>query len=206
MYAALALQRVDPVPLATASGGPTMSDVLDRHAELIAAVAQQRSRAAFTELFSHFAPRLRSYMQRAGLGAAQAEEMAQEVMLAVWHKAAQFDPARATPAAWIFTIARNLKVDQLRRSRLVVPAPDPSEEALPVPQADALLAGARRARRIRDALGALPPDQHDLMRLAFFEDHSHTEIEAMLGMPLGTVKSRLRRALTALRAVLKDEA
>src|ERR1700743_70724 len=127
MHAALALRRVDPAPLATAPVGP-MSDALDRHAELIAAVAQQRSRAAFTELFGHFAPRLRSYMQRAGLGAAQAEEMAQEVMLAVWHKAAQYDPARATPAAWIFTIARNLKVDQRRRSRLVVPAPDPSEE------------------------------------------------------------------------------
>jgi RNA polymerase sigma-70 factor (ECF subfamily) len=185
-----------------------MSDELDLdgHAALIAAVAQQRSRTAFTQLFAHFAPRLRTYMQRAGLGAAQAEEMAQEVMLAVWHKAAQYDPARATPAAWVFTIARNLKVDMLRRSRLALPEPDPSEAVPPVPQADALLAGARRARKVRDAVGALPPDQHDLMRLAFFEDRSHTEIETMLGMPLGTVKSRLRRALMKLRAALKDEA
>jgi RNA polymerase sigma-70 factor, ECF subfamily len=205
MYAVLDLQRIDPAPLATASGGQ-MSDAFDRHAELIAAVAQQRSRPAFTQLFAHFAPRLRSYMQRAGFGAAQAEELAQEVMLAIWHKAAQYDPARATPAAWVFTIARNLKVDLQRRSRLVVPAPDPSEEAPPVPQADALLAGSERARRVRDAVCALPPEQHDLMRLAFFEDRSHTEIEALLGMPLGTVKSRLRRALAALRAALKDEA
>lgn len=210
MHAALALRRARPASIFAPSARRVgqMNETLDHddHAALIAAVAQGRSRTAFTQLFAHFAPRIRTYMQRAGLGAAQAEELAQEVMLAVWHKAAQYDPARATPAAWIFTIARNLKVDVLRRSRLVVPEPDPSEEAPPVPQADALLAGARRARKVRDALGALPPDQHDLMRLAFFEDHSHTEIEALLGMPLGTVKSRLRRALEKLRAALKDEA
>jgi RNA polymerase sigma-70 factor (ECF subfamily) len=179
---------------------------LDTHAALIVAVAEQRDRTAFAALFAHFAPRLRTYMQRVGLGAAQSEDLAQEVMLAVWHKAAQYDPTRTAAGAWIFTIARNLRTDVLRRSRLALPAPDPSDDARHVPPTDALVAAEQRARRVRAAVGTLPQDQLDLMRLAFFEERSHTEIEAILGIPLGTVKSRLRRALARLRDALKDEA
>jgi RNA polymerase sigma-70 factor (ECF subfamily) len=136
----------------------------------------------------------------------RAEEMAQDVLLAVWRKAAQYDPDRATAAAWIFTIARNLRIDALRRSRLALPPPDPSDEPAPVPLADSLLAAEDRARRLRAALEDLRPEQVESLRLAFFEDRSHSEIERLLGVPLGTVKSRLRLAMTKLRAALGDDA
>lgn len=171
---------------------------------LIAAIAEQEDRAAFTALFHHFAPRVKSYLQRGGLGASQAEDMMQEVFLTLWRKAGQFDPARASAAAWIFAIARNHKIDLLRRSRLPQPGEDPSDQ-MAVPLPDALVAAEETSRTIRSAIATLPEDQLTILRLAFFEDLSHGEIEQTLGVPLGTVKSRLRLALTKLRRALKDE-
>ncbi len=177
----------------------------EAHAALIVAIARHQDRRAFATLFGHFAPRVKTYLLRRGSDAAQAEELAQEVMLAVWRKAAQFDPARATAAAWIFGIARNLWIDALRRSRLAVPPPDPSDEPAPEPPADALLLAEDRARRLHAALQDLRPEQMESLRLAFFEGHSHSEIERRLGVPLGTVKSRLRLAMSRLRAALGDD-
>ncbi len=171
--------------------------------ELIAAVAVRADRAAFSALFTHFGPRVKAYLQRGGIGAPQAEDMTQDVFLTVWRKAGQFDPARADAGAWIFTIARNIKIDILRRSRLVLPGDDPSDD-VPVPQADALVANKQVAESVRLAMETLPEDQITILRLAFFEDLTHGEIEQRLGVPLGTVKSRLRLAMTKLRRVLKD--
>lgn len=142
---------------------------------------------------------------RTGMNAATAEEMTQEVLLTVWHKAAQFTPARANADAWIFGIARNLQIDAQRRGRLAVPMVDPSDEAPPVPLSDALIAAERSARSIRSAVLALPAEQLNILRLVFFEDLSHSEIERRLGVPLGTIKSRLRLAMAKLRFALKDE-
>jgi RNA polymerase sigma-70 factor (ECF subfamily) len=133
-----------------------------------------------------------------------AEELAQETLLVVWNKAEQYDPAHAGAGAWIFTIARNLRIDAARRARLALPEPDPTDEPPPPPIADAVLAAEQKARRVRAALDTLPPVQLEAVRLAFFEDLTHSEIEASLGVPLGTVKSRLRLALSRLRALLKD--
>ncbi len=172
--------------------------------ELIVAIAERRDREAFTELFQHFAPRVKAYLQRGGLAAALAEEMMQDVLLTVWNKAEQFNPARAAAQAWIFGIARNHKIDVMRRSRLPLPDCDPSEETL-MPQADALIAAEESARALRRAIETLPAEQVTILRLAFFEDLSHGEIERRLGVPLGTIKSRLRLAMTKLRRVLGDE-
>lgn len=181
------------------------SEPADSHAALILAIARRQDRSAFAALFSHFAPRVKSYLQRRGSDASQAEELAQEVMLAVWRKAGQYDPARATAAAWVFAIARNLWIDTARRSRLSVPAPDPSDEPAPEPAADAVLLADDRARRLHAALRDLRPEQKEPLRLAFFEERSHSEIEQLLGVPLGTVKSRLRLAMSRLRAALGDD-
>lgn len=160
-------------------------------------------RAAFATLFRHFAPRLKTYLIRLGAPAPVAEDLAQETMFAVWRKAPQFDPARAGAATWIFTIARNLRIDALRRDRRPGDdVPDPLAEIDATPPADALLSAAEHERLVARALGALPPEQADVVRLSFFEDKPHAEIERALGIPLGTVKSRLRLAMGRLRGIL----
>ncbi len=176
------------------------------HAALIAAVAARRDRTAFAALFSHFAPRIKAFLQRRGADAGQAEELAQEALLAVWRKAALFDPERATAAAWIFAIARNLRIDQLRRARPEFPLSDPTDAPHPPPPADALLAADQRARRLREAIAALPAEQSEALRLAYFDERSHSEMETALAIPLGTVKSRLRLAMSRLRAALGEDA
>jgi RNA polymerase sigma-70 factor, ECF subfamily len=175
------------------------------HAALIAVIARRQDRAAFATVFTYFAPRVKTYLQRRGVDAPHAEELAQEVMLAVWRKSAQYDPTRSTAAAWIFAIARNLRIDMLRRSRLSVIPPDPSDEPPREPLPDALLVAEDRSRRLQAALRELRPEQRESMRLAFFEDRSHSEIERLLGVPLGTVKSRLRLAMSRLRSILGDD-
>lgn len=178
------------------------------YAALIRAVATSRDRAAFAALFSHYAPRVKAFLQRRGADTAQAEELAQETLLAVWRKADQFDPRRATAAAWIFAIARNLRIDVLRRTRRAVPAlaPDPTDDPPPSMPADAFLIADQRARRLREAIAALPAEQSEALRLAYFDERSHSEMESALAIPLGTVKSRLRLALARLRAALGEDA
>ena len=180
-----------------------MTDLPDASpAALIGAVARG-DRAAFAALFGQFAPRIKALLMRRGTQAAEAEELAQEAMLAIWRKAAQFDPARATAAAWIFAIARNLSIDAHRRAA-PAPAPDPGLAPDLPATADALLAEAERAARVRAVIATLPAEQAEALRLAFFDDHSHADIEVRLGIPLGTVKSRLRLAMARLRAALGD--
>ena len=172
---------------------------------LIHAIATRGDRSAFTALFMRFAPRVKAYLMQRGLDGARAEELAQEVLLIVWRKAAQFDPSRASAAAWMFTIARNLRIDAARRAQLARPEPDPADEPPDVPAADAILAAEDRGARLRTALAALPADQAAVVRMAFFDDRPHADIERVLGIPLGTVKSRLRRAMSRLRSVLEAE-
>jgi RNA polymerase sigma-70 factor (ECF subfamily) len=187
-----------------------MSDVpaggtgADPALRLLRAVAERADRAAFAELFGVFAPKVKAYLLRLGLPAARAEELAQETMLVVWRRAAQFDPASTGAAAWIFTIARNLRVDTARRDRLAPRLELIAEEPAPPPPADGLVQSAQQADRVRDALSRLPAEQAEVIRLSFFDDRPHAEIEHALGIPLGTVKSRLRLAMARLRAMLDD--
>ncbi len=169
---------------------------------LIVAVAQQRDREAFARLFEHFAPRLKAYLIRSGAADAAAEEFAQDAMLTVWRKADLFDCARAGAATWIFTIARNRRLDALRkdaRAPLLELAPPPPDPDRP----DDLFEGEEEARRVRHALSQLTPDQADLLRLSFFHDQPHSVIAERLGLPLGTVKSRIRKAMMKLRIALQ---
>ena len=172
---------------------------------LILAIATHADRAAFSTLFAQFAPRIKTYLARRGLDHAVAEELAQEALLTVWRKSNQFDPARATASAWIFTIARNLHIDAARRTNFSQLPPDPADEPPPPPAADAILAAEIRSARIVTALATLAPEQADVVRMAFFDDRPHADIERVLGIPLGTVKSRLRLAMSRLRKLLEDE-
>ena len=167
---------------------------------LLVRVAQAQDRGAFQSLFLHFAPRIKSYLLRTGASSHQAEELAQEAMLMVWRKAALFDPARASAATWIFTIARNLRIDLVRRERH--PGFDPADPTL-LPQeegpADAGMEAYQDAQAVQAALAELPPEQADVIALFFYGDKPHSEIAAELDIPLGTVKSRLRLAMARLR-------
>lgn len=186
----------DPLPPAAAAMSPD---------DLLLAVGRARDRAAFAALFEHFAPRLKAYLRRLGADAPAAEELVQEVMLQVWRRAETFDPAQASAGTWVFTIARNRRIDALRREQR--PEIDPDDPALvpdPVEPADRALETAQDSGRLRAAIRELPPEQAELLRMAYFEDKPHSVIAAERGLPLGTVKSRLRLALDRLRKALRD--
>lgn len=173
--------------------------------DLIEAIAWDRDRQAFVRLFRHFAPRVKAYLRRLGAPDGLCEELAQEVMLTVWHRAGQFDRRQAGAGTWIFTIARNKRIDAIRRDRW--PDVDPEDPALvpePVQAADKTVEAGQREARLRKAVAELPGEQARLLRMSFFEDKSHSVIAEELDLPLGTVKSRLRLALSRLRTMLED--
>jgi RNA polymerase sigma-70 factor (ECF subfamily) len=176
----------------------------DGFAQMIGAIAASADREAFVALFNHFAPRVKSYMLRLGAAPPLAEELAQETLLTVWRKAGAFDAAKAAPSTWIFTIARNLRIDAARRERRGEPVQDPSDAPEAEPAPDAALAALQSEDRIRLALRSLPVEQAEVVRLSFFSDKPHSEIAEALQLPLGTVKSRLRLAMGRLRDLLGD--
>lgn len=177
----------------------------ERFADLMQAIARRQDRDAFAELFAYYAPRVKGYLLRLGAGDAMAEEIAQEVMITVWRKAALFDRTQASVSTWIFRIARNRRIDVARRNR---PDLDPNEPSLS-PEAelgaDDQLETMEREERVRQVLADLPTEQVDLLRAAFYEGLSHREIAERFALPLGTVKSRIRLAFSKMRARLTGE-
>lgn len=172
--------------------------------QLIVDIAQRGDREAFATLFNHFAPRVKSYLLRLGATAESAEELSQEALLTVWRRAPAFDPSRAAASTWIFTIARNLRIDVLRKDRRPPLTEDPCAVSSAPILPDAALAAGQDEARIGRAIADLPGDQARVVRLAFFSDKPHSEIAAELGLPLGTVKSRLRLAMSRLRIALGE--
>lgn len=184
----------------------TSSDVASEMAGLVGRVARHRDREAFARLFDHYAPRLAAYLQRLGAEPALAEEIAQDAMIALWRKAEQFDPEKSSVGTWLYRIARNRRIDLLRRARGGEAGLE--EAAHPVddqPRPDEALAARERETLIRRAMRILPAEQLSLVRLAFFEGRSHSEIAHETGLPLGTVKSRIRLAFGRLRRRLEDD-
>lgn len=174
-------------------------------AEALRRVATAQDRSAFAEIFAHFAPRVKAYLMRLGTAAGEAEDIMQDVMLTVWRRADSYDPAQAGVSTWVFTIARNRRIDLLRRERR--PALDASDPALqpepPVP-ADQAAQAQQWEERLGTALEELPPEQSEMVRMAYYEDRSHSDIAQRLNIPLGTVKSRLRLAVARLRSRFEE--
>lgn len=183
----------------TAPDGPEL-------ANLILRVAADRDRQAYARLYSYFAPRVMAFLRRSGLPGNAAEEVAQEVMLTIWRKASYFDPERAGVATWVFTIARNQRIDHARRLKVAATSeavPDGEHEV--APSGEMLLLAAEREARVREAMRALSAEQATIVRLSFFSEKAHSEIAQELSLPLGTVKSRIRLALGRLRALLEGQ-
>ena len=173
-------------------------------ADLIEKIAETKDRDAFAALFAHFAPRLKGYLLRLGASAGQAEEVLQEALLTVWRKAHLFDRKKAAASTWIFTIARNRRIDILRKRKFPeIDAEDPSlvPDAPRAPDEEVI--GARQGEAVRLALEKLPDEQRELVRLAFYNGWSHSKIAEDTNLPLGTVKSRLRLAFSRLRNELE---
>jgi RNA polymerase sigma-70 factor (ECF subfamily) len=168
-------------------------------------IAQNRDRGAFALLFDRFAPRLKTFMMRKGVATEQAEDLVQETMIAVWTKAGLYNPARGSVSAWIFTIARNLRIDRIRRESSMSYAvledfDQPSdEEAI-----DDVLAGREEQSAVARALSEIPPEQRDVLILSYVEDIPQSEIARRLSLPLGTVKSRMRLAYNRMRKSLEN--
>lgn len=179
----------------------------DEAAWLMAKTANEQDRAAFSALFDFYGPRIKAFMMRSGFPSSAAEELVQETMLLVWKKASSFDVSRASVSTWIFTIARNLRIDRLRReNRLHVQSEpfDPSDQPDEPLTGEAIVMSSQRAERVRAALAMLSAEQAEVVRLSFYGDRAQTEIASELGIPLGTVKSRVRLALARLRQILDD--
>lgn len=162
------------------------------------AVRDAKDTTAFAELFAYFGPRVKSFLMKSGASPDLAEECTQEVMVTLWNKSHLFDPSKASVSTWIFTIARNRRIDLLRKQRRVEPEDlpwGPEED----PQQDEVLALQQETEILGKAIAALPAKQRMLIEKAYYGELTHSEIAAQTGLPLGTIKSRIRLALDRLR-------
>ncbi len=177
-----------------------------RFADLARAVAERRDPEAFAVLFDYFAPRLKSWLLRQRMAGSEAEELVQEVMIVLWHKAELYDATRSSLSTWLFRIARNRRIDLQRRARArTLDEADPALQPIAESGADEILANDDRDAHVRAAVSQLPEEQREMLRAAFFLGQSHSQIAEATGLPLGTVKSRIRLAFGKLRKVLEAE-
>ena len=177
----------------------------EKHALALEAIAERKCRKGFTELFDFFAPRLKSYLMRLGSDDIQAEELAQEVMITVWRKAEQYDRSQSSPSTWIFRIARNRRIDAYRRNKVLdVEADEPALTPSALPHPESALETLQIEVGVREAMSELPIEQRRLLKAAFFDGLSHSEIATKYKIPIGTVKSRIRLAFQRLRSRLGD--
>ncbi|MEM7119623.1 MAG: sigma-70 family RNA polymerase sigma factor [Pseudomonadota bacterium] len=200
MLGTVLMKEKRPLPTAEAEVQPTPE-------ELMHAIAVRRDRTAFVELYRQLGPRVKAFLMRQGADKESAEDVTQEVMLTVWRRAEQYDRSKAAVSTWVFTIARNRRIDSLRRTRR--PEIDPEDPALlpePARAADDVVDLAEQGRLLHAAVAELPEEQERLLRMAYFEDKSHSMIAEELELPLGTVKSRLRLAMAKLRHALETPA
>jgi RNA polymerase sigma-70 factor, ECF subfamily len=174
-------------------------------ADLLQRIAERADPAAFRELYEAYGPRVKAYMMRKGADAGTAEDLAQETLLTVWRKAALYAGDKGSMTTWVFAIARNLRIDRLRREMPWQELPEGRlAEASAEPLPDEAMAEKERQERVQAALAELPPEQKDVVSLAYLEGLSHSEIAERLGLPLGTVKSRMRIAYQKIRQALES--
>lgn len=177
-----------------------------RFAELTRAVATDRDQKAFAELFNYFSPRIKSYFLQLGANAEQAEDMSQDVMSVLWHKAHLFDSTKSSLSTWLFRVARNRRIDLLRRDKsALIDINDPIFIPPEITPPDEAIEEGERDENVRKALALLHGKHADIIRMSFFLGLSHSQISEQSGLPLGTVKSRIRVAFQKLRVSLEED-
>lgn len=177
---------------------------------LIARVADHRDEDAFSMLFDHFAPRIKSFglafKPDAGISA---DELVQEVMLKIWMKAHQYQEEKASPTTWVYTLARNARIDHYRKTQRHSESLDAEEIYLNFPdEAPGPFMAAQRKqteKKVANALNTLPVDQNRVLSKVYMEGKTHHQIADELELPLGTVKSRIRLALGKLGILLEND-
>lgn len=195
--------------LAAAAAAPPrlrrMPMVDDSDETLLMRVANA-DRDAFALLFRRYAGKIKSYLIRLGARPAVAEDLAQDAMVLAWRRAGLYDPAKAKASTWMFVIARNAWIDKLRREKVELAYAERNGEAdLSREEApDEAAVRMDQEEKVALVLETLTPEQRQVVQLSFFEERPHSEIAERLSLPLGTVKSRMRLALTKLRALLED--
>lgn len=190
-------RRNSTLNMATDEEAPQLESLLQR-------IAEHQDRAAFAELFQTVAPKLKSFVMRSGLSEQDAEEIVQEAMITVWHKAHQFDANRAKANTWLYTIVRNKRIDFYRKHKNDALT---SDDLYPEPQTESLESSSHRSmdnEQTRQIIEQLPENQRQIIFKAYFEGKSHSEISEETDLPLGTIKSRLRLALKKLQHLTKD--
>jgi RNA polymerase sigma-70 factor (ECF subfamily) len=173
---------------------------------LMRRVAQNLDREAFAELFDHLAPRVKASLMRAGMDGSSAEDLLQDVMISIWTKAGLFDPSRGSVFSWVFTIARNARIDRIRRTKPTAPLDlmdwDPVDESA---TSEEQMVKASETQILRQALQTIAPEQREILDLAFVQDLTQAEIASRLKLPLGTVKSRMRLAYSHLKKFVEQK-
>ena len=173
-------------------------------ADLLMRVAEVRDKTAFAQLFEHFGPRIKGFMMRKGADAELAEDLAQDTMITVWRKAHMYSRDKGTVSTWIFTIARNRRIDWVRRSDNMQHADIADyDQASDDPNSDETVTSQQEAKFVAEAIEELPDDQKQVISMAFMEDLTQMEISNRLNLPLGTVKSRMRLAYQKLARSLE---
>jgi len=174
--------------------------------QLICAIARDRSEEAFAELFDGYAGRLKHFFVRGGIETDRAEELAQDVLLTVWRRADSFDDTRSSALTWLYTLARNRRIDEFRLRGHATPRPeDLAWDSTDSSPGNGLLENVHERDALREALRALPEEQRAVLERSFFDGRSLSEIASDCGLPLGTVKSRARLALQRLRRALHPQ-
>lgn len=175
------------------------------YSELLRKIAISRDKQAFEVLFAHYAPRVKALMIKQGSNPEIAEDLMQETMFTVWNKAEQFVNRRGNANAWIFTIARNKRIDRFRKqgTRHYVDIHE-YEIADDLPSSEDEMMSAERDSIVADAMQTLPDDQKLIISMSFADDLSQSQISEKLGIPLGTVKSRMRLAYQKIKSMLED--
>ncbi len=187
--------NTEPAPLSVSSPDVTPE-------RLIARIAEGRDREAYAALFTRFAPKVKAFVMGQGMSAQEAEDLAQEALLSVWRKAHMFDASKASAVTWIYSIARNLRIDAARKAKRVRELPEDLWQGDGAKSADQEMIDGQQARSIAVLMRTLPVEQQTILKLSFYEDLSHGDIAKALAIPLGTVKSRLRLAMARLKAGL----
>ena len=183
----------------------------DQWSVLLVSVGENRDRKAFAQLFAHFAPLLKSFAEASrheGWFTGVSEDSVQEVMIKVWQKAAGYKPEKASATTWIYTVARNCRIDMLRRKSNTQHLPLENEDFWHEPDEEtpvSLLRQKRSEDKVQASLAQLPKEQDEILRKVYLEGKSHAEASEELGLPLGTVKSRVRLALQKMQILVAPE-
>ncbi len=167
-------------------------------------IGESQDKSAFSSIFKYFAPRLKSFFVKLGCSDSQAEEIIQEVMIAVWTKSKTYDGTKSSVSTWIYTIAKNKRIDKIRKEKKhnIVE----SDESLEIPTAskqEEQLLSTELNEKIQHSLQFLPKEQAELLKLSYFYEKTHTDIAKDLCLPLGTVKSRIRLALSKMKNLVE---